>query len=63
LSSGKDCRIVHVSSEAHNVPFDFDAFDIKAVSSVKFLEWTQYCNSKLLQILFSKAGLPDDTKK
>ncbi len=59
-----DSRIIHVSSEAHHAPFDFDAFDLNATSGVKYLEWTQYCNSKLMQVMHSKhlAGRLENTR-
>ena len=29
-------------------------FDLNARNGVKYLEWTQYSNSKLMQVMFSK---------
>lgn len=51
---GGDSRIIHVSSDAHLTKFDFQGFDLNARSGVKYLEWTQYSNSKLMQVMFSK---------
>ncbi|GHB75632.1 SDR family oxidoreductase [Persicitalea jodogahamensis] len=50
LKAGKDARIVHVSSGAHQ----FAKFQIdQLVRPEKFSAWTTYGNSKLANILFS----------